>query len=83
MQGKRADIAREARMRLLSAGGNSDDSAMIAQAVAVHVATCPVCTIDETALDTLIGQYRQLAQPPLPEDLERRLLNWLCAAHQE
>lgn len=52
MQGKRVGMACEAVKRLFSAERYGDDNETIAQAVAVHVATCPICTIDERALDT-------------------------------
>ncbi|GIV95423.1 MAG: hypothetical protein KatS3mg057_0080 [Herpetosiphonaceae bacterium] len=63
---------------LLRAGAAGEELEHVAQAITGHIERCPTCSTAETALSTMLARYRQAEQPPLPHDLERRLLDLLC-----
>lgn len=57
-----------------SAGTNT---AQLEETIEQHLATCDICLACEQVLTQLIAEYRH-NEPPLSEDLERRLLDQLC-----
>ncbi|GAC1365907.1 MAG: hypothetical protein NVS4B8_20940 [Herpetosiphon sp.] len=54
-----------------------EDADGIDAAVAAHLGSCIACATAEARLERVIAQYR-LAEPPLTDDIEKRLLAFLC-----
>lgn len=75
MLSHRSDTTCPQLIALMRAVPDDDRADEAAQAIAEHVATCPLCTAAESGLVALIAHYREEEDPPLPEDIERRLLD--------
>ena len=66
---------------LLSRASANEGSEEVAQMLADHVARCVDCTAAETQLAALMARYTAAEASPLPDDLERRLLDMILNAH--
>jgi hypothetical protein len=60
---------------LLGVGAENESTDEGAQAIADHVTACAVCMVAEAQLAALVDRYRLAEDSPLPNSLERRLLD--------
>lgn len=81
MLGERSPTTCPQLVALMCAVPEDDRTDQAAQVIADHVATCPECTAAETGLAALMTHYREEEDPPLPEDIERRLLDLIVDQH--
>jgi hypothetical protein len=43
-----------------------------------HISGCPVCSAAEEPVARLLARYREHESPPLPAQVEQRLLDKMC-----
>lgn len=78
MSGTRTPRECPSLLALFEAGEAAEDDALVAEAIAAHVASCPTCARAEAALASLVTGYRRAESSSLPDEVELRLLDQLC-----
>ena len=64
--------------RLMDALGDSDPTPQTVTSIVEHLTDCEVCSVAEVSLARLLALYRERESPPLPAQLEQRLLDGMC-----
>lgn len=54
------------------------DETDVERHIAEHLASCPVCSVGDQRLTSLLASYSQSSPPPIPDELEKRLLGFMC-----
>jgi hypothetical protein len=64
--------------RLVSASAEVGAAPQVTAQVEEHINRCPVCSAAEEPVAHLLARYRDQESPPLPAQLEQRLLDMMC-----
>ena len=64
--------------RLISASAEYGATSQSIAHIENHISGCPVCSAAEEPVARLLARYREDETPPLPAQVEQRLLDMMC-----